>query len=45
MNTKKVFFGILACVTLFLTSCTSNSASEDDGLYEQSPTKKTDFNP
>ncbi len=36
MNTKRVLFGMLACAVLMLASCTNDSASEDDGLYEQS---------
>ncbi|WP_145758356.1 peptidase m28 [Sediminicola sp. YIK13] len=34
MNTKKIFFAVVAAATLLVASCTSNTAS-DDTLYEQ----------
>ena len=34
MNTKKIFFAVVAATTLLVASCTSNTAS-DDALYEQ----------
>lgn len=40
MNTKKILFGILACVTLLAVSCESSSTSEEDALYEQGIRKK-----
>jgi len=34
MNTKKIFFAVIAAATLLVASCTSSTAS-DDSLYEQ----------
>ncbi|MEH6680114.1 MAG: peptidase m28 [Sediminicola sp.] len=39
MNTKKIFFAFLACATLMMASCTSNSA-EDDQLYNEQGIEK-----
>ncbi|MGB5821339.1 MAG: hypothetical protein WBG90_17775 [Saonia sp.] len=43
MNTKKIVFGILACVTLLAVSCDSSTTAEDDALYEQGIKKKDTF--
>ncbi|MEE9363766.1 MAG: hypothetical protein V3U92_14290 [Cellulophaga sp.] len=40
MNTKKVLFGLMACLMLVGASCTPNSTSEDQDLYENSIDKK-----
>ena len=33
MNTRKIFYGILTCLILMVSACTSET-SEDDALYE-----------
>ena len=33
MNTKKLFYGVLACLFLMVAACTNDSASEDS-VYE-----------
>ena len=40
MNTRKLFFGLLACVAMLAVSCTPNS-SADDQLYEQESIDRT----
>jgi transposase-like protein len=32
---KKIVFGLLACVTLFVVSCETNDIAEEDAVYEQ----------
>jgi hypothetical protein len=33
MDTTKLFYGLLACLVLFVAACTENTA--DDAIYEQ----------
>lgn len=35
MKMKRLFFGILACVTLLAVSCEPTSTADEDQLYEQ----------
>ncbi len=35
MNTKRILFGLLACVTLLAVSCEPNATADEDQLYEQ----------
>ena len=34
MKTKRIIFGLLACVTLMAVSCEPNSTADEDELYE-----------
>lgn len=34
MKTKRIIFGLLACVTLIAVSCEPNSTADEDELYE-----------
>jgi len=34
MKTKKIIFGLLACVALLAISCEPNSTADEDDLYE-----------
>ena len=34
MSTKKIIFGLLACVTFLAVSCETASTADEDQLYE-----------
>ncbi|MFK5973090.1 MAG: hypothetical protein QM485_07395 [Flavobacteriaceae bacterium] len=40
MNTKKIIFAVLASATLLAASCSPNTTTEDDQLYEQGIDRK-----
>jgi hypothetical protein len=34
MKAKRIFFGLMACVTLLAVSCETTNTSDEDNLYE-----------
>lgn len=40
MNTKKLIFAVLASATLLAISCSPNTTSDDDQLYDQGIDRK-----
>ncbi len=40
MKMKRLFFALMACVTLMAVSCEPNSTTDEDQLYEQGIDKK-----